>query len=87
MNVDESRRFLSLTSPAGVNGLLPIEFRGHEALSELFRFELTFLAPRSQPPAFDGASSTSTRVRSSVVTRTTPPAWRCSVTYRSDVGS
>src|SRR5437867_2282419 len=30
----------------------------------------------SQPPAYDGTSSTSTRVRSRVVARTMPPAWR-----------
>lgn len=53
MQREEARNFLRMTTPAGVGAVLPIEFRGREALSEPFRFEVDFLAPRTESPAFE----------------------------------
>jgi type VI secretion system secreted protein VgrG len=49
----EANRYLYLTTPLGPDKLLLDAFRGHEALSQLFRFELELLAENSVAVDFD----------------------------------
>lgn len=49
----EGNRYLYLTTPLGADKLLLDGFRGHESLSQLFRFELDLLAENSTVVDFD----------------------------------
>jgi type VI secretion system secreted protein VgrG len=49
----ETNRFLYLTTPLGENKLLLSGFRGQEAISRLFRFELDVVAENANPVDFD----------------------------------
>ncbi len=49
----QSNRLMKVTTPLGPNVLLATEFRGHEAISELFRFEVDLIASRFIPIPFE----------------------------------
>src|ERR1700722_16012988 len=53
MAYKEGNRYLYLTTPLGADKLLLDGFRGHESLSQLFRFELDLLAENSTVIDFD----------------------------------
>jgi type VI secretion system secreted protein VgrG len=53
MAYKEGNRYLYLTTPLGADKLLLDGFRGHESLSQLFRFELDLLAENSTVVDFD----------------------------------
>jgi type VI secretion system secreted protein VgrG len=53
MAYKEGNRYLYLTTPLGADELLLEGFRGHEGLSQLFRFELDLLAENSTSVDFE----------------------------------
>jgi type VI secretion system secreted protein VgrG len=48
----DTSRAIQLTTPLGANALLPANFRGREAVSELFRFQIDALRENATPPDF-----------------------------------
>ena len=49
----QSNRLMKVTTPLGPSVLLPTAFEGHEAISELFRFEVDLMASRFIPIPFE----------------------------------
>ena len=49
----QANRLMKVITPLGPNVLLPTGFQGHEAISELFRFELDLMASRFIPIPFE----------------------------------
>src|SRR2546426_616023 len=49
----QANRPLGVTTPLGEDALLLVGFQGHEAISQLFRFQLALLAAKETAIAFD----------------------------------